>query len=29
MLGVMFEVIEPDLEISSTHAALLIGQHRV
>jgi hypothetical protein len=30
MQGVMFEMIQPDLEISSTHAAtLLIAQHRV
>jgi hypothetical protein len=30
MQGVMFEMIQPDLEISTTHAAaLLIGQHRV
>jgi hypothetical protein len=30
MQGVMFEMIQPDLEISSTHAAtLLIALHRV
>jgi len=30
MPGVMFEMIQPDLEISNTHAAsLLISQHRV
>jgi hypothetical protein len=30
MQGVMFEMIQPDLETSSTHAAtLLIAQHRV
>jgi hypothetical protein len=30
MQGVMFEMIQPDLEIFSTHAAtLLIAQHRV
>jgi hypothetical protein len=30
MQSVMFEMIQPDLEISSTHAAtLLVAQHRV